>query len=222
MLEVYHHPVCPFSRKLRIVLNERDAGFELFTHEFWNPKRKFLALNPAGSTPTIVVSGSNVISGNFAINEFLEEIDDSKHFISGNPLERAEIRRLVEWFDIKFYNEVTRYVLFEKIIKNISRVGSPNSQALRAAKSNILYHLDYIAHLTRDHSYLVGDKPTLADFTAAAQISVLDFAGDVPWHHNARAKEWYSLIKSRPSFRSILHDRVNGVTPPSHYNNPDF
>ena len=99
---------------------------------------------------------------------------------------------------------------------------TPNSKALSAGRQNVAYHLDYIDFLTKSHSWLNGDEMTFADLAAAAEISTVDYFGDVPWAHNERAKHWYAVMKSRPSFRTLLEDRVPGVTPPAHYNNPDF
>jgi glutathione S-transferase len=221
MLEVYHYPLCPLSRKVRIVLKEKNIEFELFQEAFWQRRKEFLKLNPAGETPVIVKNNNFVLAGNTSIFEYLEE-NYCNNLIIGSSEEKAEIRRISEWFDVKFFYEVTKYIFNEKIIKPLAGVGDTNSQAIQAAKRNILYHLDYISYLLRDNRYLVGDNVTLADFSAAAQLSVLDFVGDVPWHHNLKAKEWYALIKSRPSFKPILLDKIPSFYPPGYYGNPDF
>jgi glutathione S-transferase len=221
MLEVYHYPLCPFSRKLRVVLKEKGIECELFQESFWLRRKEFLKLNPAGETPVVIKDTKFILSGNNAIFEYLEESYGAS-LITGTAETKAKIRKLNEWFDNKFYNEVTRYLLNEKIIKTLSKDGAPNSQAIQAAKKNILYHLDYIAYLRGESRYLAGDTVTLADFAAASQLSVLDFLGDVPWNYNPKAKEWYALIKSRPSFKPILLDKVPSFYPPTHYSNPDF
>lgn len=222
MLEVYHYPLCPFSRKLRMILKEKAVEFELFFEPFWQRRNEFIKMNPAGETPVIIMGGKKVFSGNASIFEYLEETVDNHLLVFGSPEDKAEIRRVNEWFDVKFYSEVTRYVVNEKVIKTILREGAPNSEAIRSARQNIYYHLDYIGYLTRNQRYLCGDAPTIADFAAAAQLSVLDFLGDVPWAHNRQAKSWYSLLKSRPSFKPLLLDKVPLITPPSYYGNVDF
>jgi glutathione S-transferase len=222
MLEVYHYPLCPFSRKLRIVLKEKFIGFELFYEPFWERRKEFLRMNPSGSTPVVIKDGKLIIAGNQALFEYIEEAYSDSNLLGNTPEERLVIRRITEWFDVKFYNEVTVYILMEKIIKTVSKTGAPNSQAIQAAKKNILYHLDYIAYLRGDNRYIAGDKPTLADFAAAAQLSVLDFVDDVPWQHNQTTKEWYALVKSRPSFKPLLLDKITNFHPPAHYANPDF
>lgn len=221
MLEIYHYPLCPFSRKLRIALKEKNIDFELIQEPFWLRRREFLKLNPTGETPVIIKDGNTVLWGNYGIFEYLEDAYNIK-LLTGSIEEKANIRSIIEWFDVKFYNEVTRYIFNEKIFKTLAKSGEPNSQAIQAAKRNITYHLDYISYLVKSHIYLAGDHITLADFAAAAQLSVLDFVGDVPWNHNQKAKEWYALIKSRPSFKPILLDKVTNFHPPSHYINPDF
>lgn len=221
-LEVHHYALCPFSRKLRVILKEKGINFELFYEPYWERRRSFLKLTPAGETPVVVVDNKLTLWGNNSITEYLEEVYTQKRLLPTDLNARAKVRKITEWFDIKFYQEVTRHIINEKVIKTISRKGYPNSQAIQAAKTNINYHLDYIAHLRKNNMYLAGEEATIADFAAAAQLSVLDYLGDVPWDYNKSAKEWYALIKSRPSFKAILNDRIPNFLPPSYYQDPDF
>ena len=135
---------------------------------------------------------------------------------------RAEIRRLVAWFDHKFHAEVTENIVGEKIMKRFLHLGEPNSRAIRAGKRNIHTHLDYIGYLTERRTWLAGDMLSLADFAAAAHLSAVDYLGDVPWDEHDAAKDWYVRIKSRPSFRAILADHLPGEPPPKHYADLDF
>ncbi|MCE2992553.1 MAG: glutathione S-transferase family protein [Candidatus Jidaibacter sp.] len=221
-LEVYHYSLCPFSRKLRIILKEKGVSFELFHEPYWQRRKSFLKMNPACETPVVLIGDKVTLSGNTSITEYLEEVYTQKRLLPTDLNARARVRRITEWFDNKFYHEVTRYILNEKIIKTVSRQGYPNSQAIQAAKNNINYHLDYIAYLRKENAYLCGEEATIADIAAAAQLSVLDYVGDVPWGYNKSAKEWYALVKSRPSFKAILNDRIPNIAPPSHYQDPDF
>jgi glutathione S-transferase len=100
--------------------------------------------------------------------------------------------------------------------------GEPNSEAIRIGKRNLMHHLSYIAYLLEKRQWLAGDYLTLADISAAAHLSCLDYLGDVEWGAHSKVKEWYALIKSRPAFRPILQDRIKGYVPPAHYTNPDF
>ena len=93
---------------------------------------------------------------------------------------------------------------------------------MRAGLANIHLHLEYIAYLFERRNWLAGEALSLADIAAAAQLSVLDYLGDVPWDRHPGAKLWYSRIKSRPSFRPLLADRLPGLKPARALRRPGF
>lgn len=219
---LYHTPLSPFCRKIRMMLKEKQLEFAMAEENPWERNLDLFALNPAGEVPVLIEENGSVISGNYAITEYLEDTYAESSVLGRSPCERAEVRRMTDWFDHKFDYEVTQNIVFEKVFKRLMHYGPPNSDALRAGKENILYHLDYIGYLASERYFLAGDHVTLADIAAAAHLSAVDYLGDVPWEHNACAAEWYSLMKSRPCLRSILCDRIHGVKPPEYYENPDF
>ncbi len=222
MRKLYHTHLSPFCRKVRIQLKEKQLPFELVDEPVWERRKAFFKLNPAGEVPVMVDENGLILSGSYAISEYLEEAYEDYPLIGKTIGERAEIRRLINWFDVKFYQEVSQDILFEKVFRRLMDHGQPDSDILRQCKRYISYHLDYIAHLTSERSWLAGEFFSVADIAAAAHLSVLDYLGDVPWDHAPRAKEWYALMKSRPSFRPLLSDRVRGFRPPVYYDDPDF
>jgi glutathione S-transferase len=205
-----------------MLLKEKGVEFELVQENPWDKNLDFFALNPAGEVPVLVEENGSVISGGYAITEYLEEAYPHHSLLGNTHEQRAEVRRLIDWFDHKFDYEVTRPVLFEKAFKHYFGHGEPNSAIIRAGKQNILYHLDYIGYLAGERYFLAGDTLTLADLAAAAHISALDYLGDVDWEYNKMAHNWYALMKSRPSVRCILTERARGIRPPEYYENPDF
>lgn len=222
MRKLYHFPLCPFSRKIRIILEEKLLDFDLVIEQFWKRRSAFAILNPAMQVPVLVESSGKVLADSIAITEYLEQIYSSKPLLGLHADESFEIRRLSSWFDNKFFIEVTRYLLMEKVILYYTQVGSPNSDSIRAAKYNSITHFEYISFLMKDRKWLAGDRFTLADVTAASHISVLDYLGEIPWDEYPAVKEWYALVKSRPSFRNILKDKIPGFMPSRHYANLDF
>ena len=72
------------------------------------------------------------------------------------------------------------------------------------------------------HGFLAGRDVTLADLALAAHLSALDYYGEVPWTDYPPVTEWYIRMKSRPSFRPLLADRVPGQPPVPHYAELDF
>jgi len=205
-----------------MLLKEKNLEFELVNENPWDKNLEFFAPNPAGEVPVLIEDNGTVISGAYAIAEYLEEAYPQITLLGQTPAERAEVRRLMDWFDHKFDFEVTQFILFEKAFKHYAGEGEPNSSRIRQGKHNILYHLDYIGYLANERYFLAGENLTLADIAAASHLSALDYLGDIDWGYNHAAHGWYALMKSRPSLRSILIERVRGVRPPAYYEDPDF
>src|SRR3546814_2422293 len=172
--------------------------------------------------PVFVDEDGTSIPGSSVIAEYLEECYPEPSLLGDNPADRAEVHRLAGWFGEKFHREVTVNLVDEKIMKRFLKLGTPNSGAIRAGLANIHYHLEYIAWLCDRRRWLAGDAFSRADIVAAAELSAVDYIGDVPWGDHGGAKDWYARVKSRPSFRAILADHISGVQPPKHYADLDF
>ena len=222
MPSLLHLPLDPFSRKIRIVLGEKKITASLAVEPIWERRHEFLSINPAGTVPVFIEDDGTTISTSQAIAEYLEETSKEPALIFGTALQRAEIRRLCNWFDVKFNTEVTEYLLGEKIMKRFLGLGEPSSETIRAGYANIDTHLGYIEYLAEQRAWLAGENFSLADITAASHLSCIDYLGDIAWEDYQQAKQWYARIKSRPSFRPLLKDLIPGTQPPAHYKNLDF
>ena len=219
---LFHLWLSPFCRKVRLVLHEKRLEFQMKTEGVWERRPEFLGLNPVGEVPVLLEVDGSAVSGSDAICEFLDEMYPEPSIIGRNALARAEVRRLVYWFDHRFNDEVTEHLVGEKIMKRFLGFGAPDSKRVRAGHANVHNHLDYISYLTDRRRWLGGDDMSLADITAAAHISTIDYLGDVPWSEHPGAKDWYARIKSRPSFRPLLEDHIPGAPPVKSYANLDF
>ena len=222
MRRLYHLPLCPFSRKLRLVLAEKKLEVALIEEKVWERRLDFLRLNPAGAVPVLVERDGRVLADSNAIFEYLEETGPEPRLLPVDPLDRAEARRLVGWFDDKFNREVTENLVQERAMKRLARSGYPDSTRVKAGARAVRTHLEYVGWLVERRHWLAGEALSIADFAAAAHLSCLDYLGDVPWEISDAAKEWYARIKSRPSFRALLSDHLPGFTSPPHYADLDF
>jgi glutathione S-transferase len=231
MHKLTHFRLCPFSRAIRIALAELDMEVELSEERPWEWRAEFLALNPAGELPVLQIADGPTLCGVYAISEYLgeatpEDPDDERilPLFPGTREERAEVRRLVDWFNGKFHREVTHELLAEKVYARLQPAAglTPDADILRAIRSNLRYHMSYVDHLADRRRWLAGDELSFADLAAAAHVSSVDYLGEVPWDEFETAKVWYARLKSRRAFRSILADRVPGATPATHYANLDF
>jgi glutathione S-transferase len=228
MPKLYHSPLDPASRRVRMAMGEYGVDIELIEERPGQPSDTLQELNPAGLTPVLIEDDRSVVVGIEALSEYLEETRSTAKttLLGRTPAERAETRRLVAWFDGKFRAEVSEPLLREKLIRRfLARElggGPPDMSKVRAAQANMRCHLDYIASLADNRNWLAGANLSLADLAAAAHLSSLDFLGEVPWSDASPAKAWYQRIKSRPSFRPLLSDYVRGIAPPPNYADLDF
>ncbi len=221
MLQLIHMPFSPFSRKVRLTLAEKRMEAEMVEQLPWEMGDDLYDLNPAGTLP-VLIDGETVIADSVAICEYLEDTHPDPALMPREAVPRAEVRRLVAWFDQKFQREVTELVLYEKVHRKLKGQGYPDVAPIRAGLMNLRNHLDYIGFLVTRRNWLAGKDLSLADFAAASHLSCLDYVGDVPWSNYPETKDWYVRVKSRPAFRDILEDRIRGMPPPRHYADLDF
>jgi len=219
MRKLYHLWLHPYSRKVRIVLAEKKLDFDLQIEKIWERRTDFLAMNPAGDVPVLVEQDGTTLANSQVICEYLEEVYPEINVLGHDPVQRAETRRLVSWFDVKFNREVSENLVSEKLMKRYLKLGEPNGPSIRAGHANIHYHLDYIGFLTEKRAWLAGDQFSLADIAAASHLSAVDYIGDVPWEEHQAARKWYDKIRERDSFQPLLEDRVPGFDPVAQYEN---
>ncbi len=230
MYTLYHHPFCPHSRLIRLVIAEHGIELKLVEERAWERREAFLAFNPAGTTPVMIAEGAPPIPGVSVIAEYLDEkhgaAQGDRRLLPAATNDRIEVRRLMAWFNEKFFEEASGPLVTERIYKRFmdegNGGGAPATDVIRAAQTNVRYHLAYIGWLAKTRNYLAGDRLTYADLAAAAHLSAVDYLGDVPWNEDEAAKAWYVRVKSRLTFRPLLADWLAGMPPAKHYGDLDF
>jgi glutathione S-transferase len=225
MPRLMHHPLDPAARLARLMFAEYGVPIDLEECKPWVRDPGFLEINPAATVPILIETGRPPIVGTLAVIHAIEESYSPSAVVGLFPVapaDRSEVWRLLEWVLIKFNDEVTRYVIEEKIVKRDRRTGTPDPAVLRVAKANLVEHMLYFNWLFSSRHWIAGDAMTLADFALAAHLSSLDYLGDVDWQTSAETKDWYARIKSRPAFRTLLNDRVGGMPAHAGYSDLDF
>ncbi|HEX8383062.1 MAG TPA: glutathione S-transferase family protein [Sphingomonas sp.] len=223
MWQLHQFPLCPFSRKVRLLLGEKGVGYELVRESPWLRRDEFLHVNPAGQTPVLIDPEQQIVLiDSQAICEYFEETVEKSATINGTAVQRAEIRRLTTWFDTQFYQDVTGPLLHERAIKRISQSSPPDAKAMRESMKAAVGHLDYTDWLLDHRTWMAGATMSLADLAAAAQISVVDYLGGIDWKGHEQTARWYRGLKSRPSFRPLLSERMEVIGPAPHYADVDF
>jgi glutathione S-transferase len=223
MWQLFQFPLCPFSRKVRLVLGEKGVAHELVRENPWEQRDEYMDLNPAGETPVLVESELGLtLIGSQPIAEYFDETVDKAPMLHGNAAARAEIRRLTAWFDEKLFHEVVEPLMNERMRKRLVSRESPDTGVLRQAMKVANNHLDYLDYLLDNRRWVAGASLSLADFAAAAQLSVVDYLGALDWRGHKQTRDWYSVMKSRPAFRPLLGERMEVIVPPAHYDKVDF
>tara|TARA_Y100001970_G_scaffold274173_1_gene373525 strand:- start:635 stop:1318 length:684 start_codon:yes stop_codon:yes gene_type:complete len=222
MTILYHLPFSANCRLVRIALAEKKLEAKYIVEPIWERRNAFLQVNPEGQVPVLLIKDNDYIVGSTVIIEWLEEVIPSNSLIGKDINFRAEVRRIMGWFNNKFSNEVESTIVFEKIMKVFIGKGTPDANILRVGRKNLLVHLQYIDWLSKNRDWLAGDNYSAADISAAANLSILDYLGEIKWKDYSFVKEWYARVKSRPSFRGVLSDKIPGLLPPKYYTDLDF
>jgi|SRR5665213_957592 len=219
---LHHFPLDPASRQVRLALGEKRLTFEDVVVRYWERPAGFVALNPSGLTPVLIERSGVVVCEARAVLEHLEREYPERDLLGSEPADRAEARRLMQWFDRKFDNEVNAYLLHEKLEKRLLKLGAPDLYNMRQGRDALKDHLTYLEKLLQPRDWLAGKQLSLADFAGAGHLSVIDYFGDIPWRDFPGVKTWYMKVKSRPAFRPLLADRWPGLAPAGHYDDLDF
>jgi glutathione S-transferase len=223
MWQLYQFPLCPFSRKVRLLMAEKGVPVDLKRENPWEQRDEFFDLNAAGETPVLVEESKGlVLIDSNAICEYFEETVDRAPMLGGGSAARAEVRRLVAWFDRKLFGDVVAPLMEERMRKRLVSRDAPDTRVLREAMKTANAHLDYVDYLLDHRRWIGGPVLSLADLACAAQLSVADYLGGIDWRGHKQTSEWYAGMKSRPSFRPLLGERMEVISPPTHYDKVDF
>ena len=230
MRTLYHFPLHPPSRMARIALAEKKLKVRELVVNPWQLEPKFTALTAEAMPPVLIdltQHGTLTISGVRAITEYANDGSKRNPLLSEDAYERAEARRICQWFNERFTAEVDAYILSEKVERAVLSqtqydIGPADPKVLREGRLFLADHLTYLTSLLEKRDWLAGRRYSLGDIAAAAHLSCLDFLGEIHWRDYPILKSWYQKIKSRPAFRPLLGDRQPGLRAPIHYTDLDF
>jgi glutathione S-transferase len=226
MRKLHYHSLCAFSRTAQFALSEKKLDFSIEVTKFWDKNSGLCELNSFGRLPVLIELNGTVISGVYAVIEYLEEKYEESHILSPDANERAEARRIFQWVNEDFSAEVTSVLAFEKGLKRFfvsqGEQSAPSSAVLKQVRETFNKYVKKIEWFIDRRRWLAGDSFSIADIAVAAHFSIIDYMGSISWEYYPIAKEWYARIKSRPSFKKVLNERIPGIAPVSYYTDPDF
>ena len=222
MYTLYYMPISCDCRAAKLILNEKNIKFKSVNEPIWNRRVEFLKFNPEGELPVIIDDKKNIIIGYELLAEYLDESGIGDILVGFTTLQKLEVRRLCKWIARKFKREVIENIVDERVYNHLRGSGNPSSEKLKAGRINLKNNTEYFEWLLNRRSFLAGEIFSLADIAYSSTLSSLDYLGEVEWKKIPYTKKWYALIKSRPTFRDILDEKIFGIPPSSNYTNLDF
>ncbi|MBN9554161.1 MAG: glutathione S-transferase family protein [Alphaproteobacteria bacterium] len=214
MRRLIHLMLSPSCRLARLILAEKRVACD--------PTSAEDARNPM---PVFIDQDGTRIEGIWALVDHLETHFPDHPLAPEDAGERRASLRWLDWALGPFHEQVTQRILYEKAAQRFTGAPgrrAPDMNVIRAGRDELKLALAAIGRALEAGGNLSGRAPALGDLAVAAQLSGLDYFGEVPWGDFPAANEWYVRMKSRPSFRSILADRVPGQPPAAHYAELDF
>ena len=214
MRRLTHLVFQPASRLVRLIAGEKRLVVD-----------PHLAEDPKAHMPVFVDLDGTRCEGLWAIVDHLEGSYPEVPLIPEDAAERGAVLRWLDWSFAIFGDQVTNRIVHEKANPRFTGAptrSTPDMNIIRGGRQTLREMLPAVAKAVEEKGNLACRFCTLADLALAAHFSALDYFGEVPWDSNAIVREWYTRMKSRPSFRSLLADRVPGQPPMAHYAELDF
>ncbi|HVU20680.1 MAG TPA: glutathione S-transferase family protein [Rhizomicrobium sp.] len=214
MRRLIHLTLSPPSRVARLILGEKRLTFDPVGAE-----------DSQAHLPIFVELDGARSEGLWAVIDHLEGTYADHPLVPEDAIQRGEVLRWLDWTMGQMNERTTRKILYEKAAPRYTGApssGAPDMNNVRQGREALRAALPIIGKAAEQNGNLVLRDCTLADLAVAAHLSALDYFGEVPWSEFPQAAEWYVRMKSRPSFRSLLADRLPGQPPVMHYAELDF
>jgi glutathione S-transferase len=214
MRRLIHLMLSPASRLARLMVAEKRIACDPVQNE-----------DLKNALPVFIDMDGTRVEGLWAIVDHLEGNYPDHPLAPADDAERRASLRWLDWAMGPFHEQVTQRIVYEKAGQRFTGAPArraPDMNVIRAGREELKQALIAIGKAGEQHGNLAGRLVSLGDLAVAAHLSTLDYFGEVPWNEFPTAAEWYVRLKSRPSFRSILADRVPGQPPVSHYAELDF
>lgn len=214
MRRLIHLVFQPASRLVRLVAGEKRLVIDP------QPAEDFHA-----HMPVFIDLDGTTCHGLWAILDHLEGTYPEAPLVPEDASARGEALRWLDWTITVLGDQVTKKIVYEKANPRYTGAptrSTPDMNVIRSGRDTLREMIPLLGKAVDEHGNLVSRACTIADFALASHLSALDYFGEVPWDANTSLREWYMRMKSRPSFRSLLADRVPGQPPIKYYVDLDF
>lgn len=197
MIKLYHFPLSPNSRKVRIALIEKGLEFERVHIDFGKKEQKhpdYLKIHPFGQVPALDDDGF-IVYDSTIINEYLEDEYPHPPLLPSDSEGRARARMMEDFRDNHF-NPPFVDIIHEVRSKS---EGDRDLKLIERSKGEIVKCFGRIERELEGREYLAGGF-SLADIAFMPDFDLLE-RYEVPLdakYKNIRA--WIERLKARPSY----------------------
>ena len=204
----------PNPRALRMFLAEKALDVPMVDVDLLggeNRQAAYLAKNPGGQVPALVLDDGRVIGETVAIFEYLEEVQPKPPLIGSTPEERAETRCWQRRVELKITEHLYNGFRFAEglaLFQPRMRVLPEAADGLKATAKDNLQWLD---GLLADKQWVAGDRFTIADIIL---YCALDFGRGVgqPFDTSlTNVAAWFDRVSARPSAKASLHPMSEAI-----------
>jgi glutathione S-transferase len=194
----------PPTRALRAIwlINELDLECEIVMVDMGIGEQgspEMLALNPTGKLP-FLVDGDDVISESCAIQLYLADKYSERGLMGASLSDRGQIYRWMFFLATEIEQPLWRIALHTRMYAKEERLAADVPLARRDAEAMV----SVLEHHMQDRDYIVGDRPTVADFNAAYTLDWAREAGTLT--HAPRLNAYLDRMYARPKAPPTIAD----------------
>ncbi|EHY56652.1 elongation factor EF-1 gamma subunit [Exophiala dermatitidis] len=192
------------STALLAVAKENNLDIELVETRPPNVDTEYLKLNPLGRIPTFVGSNGFVLTESIAIAIYFTSQNEKTTLLGKTKQDYASI---VRW--MSFSNS--------EVLPNIGGWFRPligrdpyNKKSVDDSKAAALKALKVLEQHLLVHTFLVGERITLADLYVTSQISRgFQYVLDKAWRsENPNTTRWFETVTAQPIWKAIIEQPI--------------
>ncbi len=203
-MKLYGHPKSPNVTAVLAVAHELAIDLEFQEVNLPGGEQKqsaFLRLNPNGKVP-VLEDGDFVLWESGAIMQYLASMKPGNSLWPADDRTRADITRWQMW---RFgdWGAGGSMVIWENLIKKLLSGGEPDSTLVMKGEELFRNGASVLNNHLNQREFLVGSRPTLADFSVAVPL-VYGTAARLPLDNFPKILRWYARIKKIEGWKNTL------------------
>lgn len=184
--------------RTRMVLHEKGADFEVREVDLSNKSEEFLRVSPTGKVPVLAVDDGDALYESNAVNQYLEEVYDSRTLLPEDAKQRAFARVWMVSADDNFYPAV--------FAASFGRENGKPEDEMSERLEKLGKAISALESRLEDHDYL-ADEFSLADAAHAGafvRLRGLDEGGDVSLEEYPSVAGWMRRVEARESYQKSV------------------